>query len=61
MVSALVPLAISSAPGLREASAWGKVRLDGTGEPLPVVVTEPPLRMMVELSLATTPMALSLP
>ncbi|MNT94272.1 hypothetical protein D3C72_2359190 [compost metagenome] len=61
MVSRWVPLAISSAPSLREARACGKVRLDGTGEPSPLVVTVPPLRITVEFWLATTPMALSLP
>ncbi|MNJ23590.1 hypothetical protein D3C77_179780 [compost metagenome] len=61
VVSTLVPWTLSWAPGLREARAWGKVRLEEIGEPLPVVVTEPPYRVTVALVSATTPMALSSP
>ncbi|MNN39171.1 hypothetical protein D3C81_1532010 [compost metagenome] len=61
MVLTLVPVAVSRAPALRDARAWGKVRLLATGEPSPVVVTVPPVTVTVAPMSARMPMALSLP
>ncbi|MDT4867062.1 hypothetical protein FQZ97_1019540 [compost metagenome] len=57
----MVPLAVSMAPSLREARPWGKVRLEGTGEPSPVVITVPPLTITFAPASARMPMALSPP